>query len=45
MSINKNVIEYKKYVIEILNAMFEWRETIANVMTKYVRFAAICRLL
>ena len=32
------------YVIEILNAMFEWRETIANVMAKYVRFVAICHL-
>ena len=41
MSIYKNVIGYKMYVIEILNAMFEWKETIANVLAKYARSVAI----
>ena len=29
------------YVIETMNAMFEWRETIANVLAKYARPVAI----
>ena len=40
MSIDKKVVEHKKCVSEILNAVFEWREIIATVVTKYLRLVA-----